>query len=51
MVHKNGSVYFGQFKNSKKHGICYFYEDLNSTTESKKTRKKEKFYADKIENI
>ena len=51
MIYKNGGVYFGEFKISKRHGICFFYEDLNATDASKKFRKREKFYADKIDDM
>ena len=51
MIYKNGSVYFGEFKNSKKHGILHSYSNLNTTTDStKKTRKTGKYYADKIDD-
>ena len=51
MIYKNGSVYFGEFKNSKKHGILHSYSNLNSTTDfTKKTRKTGKYYADKIDD-
>ena len=48
-VYHSGMCCFGQFKNSKRHGTCFTYENLN-TGENKK-RIRQKWYADDVDNM
>lgn len=50
-IFHDNSVYFGQFKNSKKHGVGFIYKDLNSKNAPDKLRIRMKYYANKVDEM